>query len=315
MNANDLVESYVAEVAVELPRKLRNDVAFELRTLLNEELQAKADTTGRAIDADLAIELLRSFGSPAEVAARYRPTLTIIDPRDGYNFLRGTVIGLAIIWCSGLLLRLRQPINSPWDLLGALGQWWGSTVIPSLWWPGVLAVSFGVASWVRRKWPQSSEWKPRTLDRIRGGRAAVVMGLLGILCGLVVILNPPWLLEVFWGGQAAPAAYEALSYTDMFRRRQGPCLLVLLMLNVPLLVSLLVNGRWSPVLRRIELGLSLATCAVIAWTVLDGPIFQAAISDRMAKFLMGLIVVTTLLNVGIKQYRSVRPTPNQPITT
>ncbi len=48
MNANDLVESYVTEVAVELPRKLRNDVAFELRTLLKEELQAKADTTGHA---------------------------------------------------------------------------------------------------------------------------------------------------------------------------------------------------------------------------------------------------------------------------
>ena len=137
MNANDLIESYVTDVAVQLPRKQRNDVAFELRALLNEELQAKAEDAGRGADAAMATELLRAFGRPAEVAARYRPTLTIIDPADGRSFLRATVIGLAIIWLAGLLEVLRQPIGSGWDVLQPLGQWWSGTVIPSLWWPGV----------------------------------------------------------------------------------------------------------------------------------------------------------------------------------
>ena len=39
MNANDVIECYVNEVAVQLPRAQRNDVAFELRALLQEELQ------------------------------------------------------------------------------------------------------------------------------------------------------------------------------------------------------------------------------------------------------------------------------------
>ncbi|MCY7353560.1 MAG: hypothetical protein LH470_00435 [Lysobacter sp.] len=311
MNANDLIESYVTDVAVQLPRKQRNDVAFELRALLEEELQAKAEVAGRGVDAAMATELLHAFGRPVDVAARYRPTLTIIDPADGRNFLWAAVIGLAIIWCAGLLMRLRQPIDSGWDFLSALGQWWGSTVIPSLWWPGVLVVGFGVASWARQRWPRTSEWKPHTRDRIHGGRATMVMGLVGILCGLYVLIDPRWLLDVLWGGRAAPAAYEALTYTDTFLQRQAPWLLVLILLNIPVFIAVIVSGRWSATMRRIQDGLGLVTCAVLAWTVLDGPVFLAPSSDRTVKFFLVLIVAFTLINMGIKLHRSVRPTPNQ----
>lgn len=310
MNANDVIESYVTEVAVQLPRKQRNDVAFELRALLNEELQAKAEAAGRGADAAMATELLRAFGRPVDVAARYRPTLTIIDPADGHTFLRAAVIGLATIWCLGLWMHLQQPIDSGGDLLLALGRWWGATVIPSLWWPGVLVVSFGMASWARRRRPQTSEWKPRAGDRIHGSRAALVMGLVGILAGLFVLIEPRWVLDVFWGGRAAPAAYEALTYTETFLQRQAPYLFVLILLNIPLYITVIVQGRWSALLRRIELGLSLVDCAALTWTVLDGPIFNAPSSDRTAKFFLVLIVAFTLINIGIKLHRSVRPTPN-----
>ena len=61
MNANDVIESYVTDVAVQLPRKQRNDVAFELRALLNEELQERAGDAGREPDADMAIRMLRAL--------------------------------------------------------------------------------------------------------------------------------------------------------------------------------------------------------------------------------------------------------------
>jgi hypothetical protein len=311
MNANDVIESYVTEVALQLPRKQRNDVAFELRALLDEELQAKAEASGRGIDAAMATELLQAFGRPADVAARYRPTLTIIDPADGRSFLRAAVIGLAIIWSLGLLECLQQPIDSGGDLLSALGRWWAGTVIPSMWWPGVLVVSFGLASWGRRRWPATSKWKPRAGDRIRGGRAAMVMGLVGIACGLFVLIEPRWVLDVFWGGRAAPAAYEALTYTDTFRQRQAPVLLMLILLNIPLYITVLVKGRWSAILRRLETGLSLIVCAALMWAVLDGPVFMAASSDRTCKFLLVLIAAFILIEIGIELRRSVRPTPNQ----
>ncbi|GHH04459.1 hypothetical protein [Comamonas sp. JC664] len=309
MNANDVIESYITDVAVRLPRSQRADVAFELRALLMDELQAKAVAAGHDADAAMAIELLRAFGRPEAVSARYLPALTIIAPSDGHRFLRMAVVGLALIWSAGLLMQVWQPLLSGQDVPHALGQWWGRTVIPSLWWPGVLAVGFGIAAWARRRWPQASKWMPRGGDEIPGGRAAVVLGVVGILCGTFVLMEPSRVLDVFLHGRAAPAAYEALTYTDGFRQRQAPWLFVLLLLNVPMLIAVIVSGRWTKGLRRMDVGLSLSTCAVMAWTVLDGPILRAEASDRTARFSMTVILACVLVHLGIRMFRTVRPAP------
>ena len=122
MNANDVIESYVNDVAVRLPRKQRNDVAFELRALIDEELQARADAGGRAVDAAMATAWLQAFGRPEDVAARYRPTLTIIDPADGHAFLRATFIGLAIIWSLGCAAGARPLVDRHGDSLAVVAR-------------------------------------------------------------------------------------------------------------------------------------------------------------------------------------------------
>lgn len=309
MTPHELIESYVAEVAMQLPRKQRNDVAFELRALLREELQARVEASGRGADEDLALEILRAFGPPSEVAARYRPALTIIDPADGRAFLRAAVAGMAILWVLGLLTVLRQPIDSVSEGLGVLGQWWVGTVLRSLWWPGVLVVYFGLAAWVRRRRPRASEWRPRAAAGGRVNRGALMLGLVGMLYGVSVLLDPRWLLEVFLGGRAAPAAYEALTYTDSFRRTQAPWLLGLLLLNAPVMLAAIVKGRRSLLVRRLESGLALATCAVLAWTVLDGPVLIGEAGDRTARFLLALIVGLSLVYPGLQLFRRVRPAP------
>jgi len=314
MNANDVIESYVTDVAVKLPRKQRNDVAFELRALLNEELQGRAETAGRAADAAMATELVRAFGRPADVAARYRPTLTIIDPADGHAFLRASIVGLVIIWGAGLAEYLRPPVDSGWSFLTALGQWWGKALIPSLWWPGVLVVGFGAASWARRRRPQSAEWKPRAAERVRGSRVALVMGLVGILCGLFVLIDPRWFLDLFLGGREAPAVREAFTYTETFRHRQAPWVLVLILLNIPMMIAAIANGRrLSSIMRRVEMELSLVTCAVLTWTVLGGPVFLGPATDRMFKLALVLIIAITLIHIGVTLRRSVSPAPDRRI--
>lgn len=311
MNANDVIEAYVKDVAVQLPRKQRNDVAFELRALLNEELQARAEESGRPADASMAIEFLQAFGRPADVAARYRPTLVVIDPADGHAFIRLSVIGLLVIWTLGLVALFEPPIQSTEQFLWALGQWWVKTVVASFWWPGVLAVYFAIAAWTHRRWPQSQVWRPVAADHIPGGRATMVMGLVGVVLGLSAMTDPRWVLDAFWGGQAAPAAYEALTYADNFRQRAGALLWLLVALNIPLLAAAIVMGRWTAMMRRVQTVGSLATCAAMAWAVAGGPIFIRPAADSMAKGLMLLIIVLTLLDLGIRLYRQVKPTPNR----
>jgi hypothetical protein len=308
MNANDVIESYVADVAVRLPRKQRDDVAFELRALLNEELQGKA--AGRDVDAAMALELVRAFGRPAEVAARYGPTLTIIDPADGPAFLRASIIGLAIIWGLGLWAHFRQPVDSVSTFVTSLGQWWGTTLIPSLWWPGALVVGFGLAAWSRRRWPQASDWKPRALESARWSRVGLAMGLVGIFAGLFVLIDPRRVLDAFFGGRMAPAAYDALTYTETFRHRQAPWLLALILLNIPLMICRITSPRWSSMMRRIMDWLSLPTCALLVWTIVDGPVFLSPISDRVFKGVLVMIVALTLVPLGVAFLRRVRPAPN-----
>jgi hypothetical protein len=313
MNANEVVEAYVSDVAVQLPRKQRDDVAFELRALINEGMQDKAEETGRAVDAAMATEFLNAFGHPETVAARYRPTFNIIDPADGQKFLRATFIGLAIIWSFGLL-ELLQAVPEV-GFLNALGKWWVGTVVGSLWWPGVLVAGFGISAWVGRRWPQNQEWKPKANSRIHGGRLGIVMGLIGIVFGLYVLAEPRWVLDVFWGGRAAPAAYQALTYTDSFLQLQGPILFALILFNIPFYIAVIVKGQHTPMLRRIETASSLIMCAVLVWAIMDGPIFMAANSDGMTKVIMLLIVIFTLIWTGLEIYRRISPRPDQAMQT
>ncbi len=308
MNANEVIESYVTDVAVQLPRRQRNDVAFELRALIAEGLQDKAEAAGRDIDAPMAIEFLGAFGRPAEVAARYRTALTIIDPADGRSFLRVTVIGMAVIWGLGLLQVFMQPDNTD-GFLGKLGQWFGGVLVGSLWWPGMLVAWYGMAAWSRRRSPKASNWKPRSGDLSPGSRTGMVMALIGVVIGILVLIDPRWILDFFWRGGAAPAAYEALTYTDAFLQWQGPCVLALLVLNIPLFIAVIVSGRWSAMLGWASDALALAMSALLTWVVLDGPVLSTPIADKTAKSILVLTIAFTLIGMGIQRYRRVRPAP------
>lgn len=310
MTANDVIESYVTEIALQLPRKLRNDVAYELRALLNEGLQDKAEEEGRDADAAMAIEFVRAFGRPEEVAARYRPSMTIIDPADGQKFLRISIIGLVVIWCLGLLEGFQRPVHSFGDFLLVLGHWWGGVVIPSLWWPGMLITGFGISHWLGQRRPQSKEWKPSGSDPTWVNRTARVMAVIAMLFGLYVISNPSWVLDFFWNGHAAPAAYEALTYTDTFLHRQAPWLFFLIAFNILTFVIGLLRDRWSAFVQRFETVSIVAGSLLMLWTALDGPVMKSQMSDTTCRAILFLIAVITLAGIAIQLYRKVKPAPD-----
>lgn len=134
MNANDVIESYVTDVAAHLPRKQRNDVAFELRALLQDELAASAAEQGRSPDKAMAMALVAGFGRPAETAARYAPRHPVIDPADNHNLLIWAIVGAVLL----------QGRDVSW-----------------LAWMGALLLIFATMAWFRRRWPNRLGWRPR----------------------------------------------------------------------------------------------------------------------------------------------------------
>ncbi|MBX3478368.1 MAG: hypothetical protein KF910_12210 [Brevundimonas sp.] len=67
-----LIERYLAAVAAHLPRDRREDIVAELDDALAERVEAREAELGRAMTEAETEALLREFGHPLTVAARYR---------------------------------------------------------------------------------------------------------------------------------------------------------------------------------------------------------------------------------------------------
>jgi hypothetical protein len=146
MDAQTLIDTYINDVGARLPRRLRDDVGLELRTLLTEQLHAAADDAGRAPDDELALEVVHRFGRPDEVAARYQPTgFDLIEPGYAPLFVKLAAVCVGIQW--GLSL--------PRVFLSSMtfGEWWLRWGFSAFAWVGLLVTWFGIASWVRRRSP------------------------------------------------------------------------------------------------------------------------------------------------------------------
>ncbi|WP_440224199.1 hypothetical protein ACQQ2N_03030 [Dokdonella sp. MW10] len=306
MNPLDVIVAYVADVVGHLPRRERGDVALELQALLGEALERKAQEEARPADAAMAIALVRAFGEPAEVASRYGTVPTIIAPADARRFVRLTWIGLAVIWSLGLLASLQPPPGAPSDPLSLLATWWLRVVVPSLWWPGVLVAWFAAANLADRRRPRASTWKPRDARSGRVARGGLVLAMIGIVAGLAILAEPRLVLDLALGGRAAPEAYLALTWTDTFLQRQAFVLFLLVASSLPLFAHVLVQGHWTPRLRRVQDALALLTCAAMVWTVLDGPALATSAGDEAFKGGLVLIVIVTLAELAWRTWRMPR---------
>ena len=300
MNANELIEAYVDDVVRQLGRKQRNDVGVELRALLGEELQMQVEVSGRPADEAMAMELLRRFGRPTDVAGRYRnPGFPIIEAADAPGFVRLAAIGMVAVWIVGLVSTFREGGAG----LEGLGAWWMTWGLAAFWWPGFLVVIGGVATWIRRRFPIADDWKPRAIDRDRVSRVWWVLAIVFFSLGVVWLASPSQIVEQLSGGRLAAEFYGYFVYDDTFRQWRLPVLLPLLVAHLVLYVVLVVEGRWRRLTRRIDMTLSLLISGLLIWSLLAGPIFQAEVGNRAARNVIWPIVLIALVDVAVKFYR------------
>jgi len=293
MTADELIDSYVADVVLLLPRKQRRDVAQELRVLLGEEVDAASG--GQASREDAARALLAGFGRPADVAARYGSPVTLVDPADTRNFLTLAAAGAVVIPFAAVLHELITRPAPQRNLEQAIDKAWPTVFA----WLGLLLAGFAVAAWARRRRPDAG-WKPHPMptDRInRAGRAAAIVFF---ALGTLVLTDPAWLIRTFAGGRAAPAAYDALTYDDSFLRLRGPAVLALMIAGLVVQAALVWQGRWRPWIQRADMTYSLVLCVVLTWVVGAGPIFRTTPTDQSVKGAIALTVLVTLVDLAVR---------------
>jgi hypothetical protein len=296
MTTDELIDSYVADVVMLLPRGQRRDVAQELRVLLREEAGAAA--SGQASPEQAARAMLASFGRPAEVAARYGSPVTLIDQADTRSFLTLAVAGAVLIPFGAILNELTSQAGPQRDLGQAIEKAWPYVFA----WLGLLVVGFAVAAQARRREPDAG-WKPRPMPTDRISRPGRTAAIIFFVLGTLALVNPAWLIRTASGGRAAPAAYQAFAYDEGFLRLRGPVVLGLMIAGLIILATLLWQGRWRSWIRQADRVHSLAVCIVLTWAVAAGPVFKATPTDRSVKGAASLIILVTLVDLAVRTRR------------
>ena len=288
MHATEVIETYIDDTVRLLPRRQRDDVATELRSLLNEELHARAQESGRPPDESLALSLVRGYGHPNEVAARYQPPWAIIDPADSTSFMRAAIIGAGALVLLGAISKRLPSLPETADNLVKIGI---------LVWLGLLVVAFGAKNWIRRRWPATVLWEPRDRDRANRVGTAVVVPIATFF--VVLYGAPTWVLDQISGGRF-DTSWAA--YTADFQRLRLPCFIGLMVGLLALLSFVAIQGRWRRLTRRINIGLNMALACLILSFAVDGNIFQSSLVDQIARNVLALVAVIYVPSVGVQLY-------------
>ena len=264
----DLIDRYVHEVSVSLPRKLRQDVAAELRSTLEETLEARQESNPKEAAEDAAVAILQDFGPPSELAASYRPDARYLVGPTLYPAFRSTVricllvlVGLIVL---GLFTGLGDGALPVKRWFAALLGSFDSFVTASLTLIGLLVLVFGIVERASGG-PGTSRraWDPRSLPSVddpnRTSRVGMVMKI-ALLVVLFYLANFGWseLIGSFLtvGDQSGWVAFLGPAVRENLR-----LLNLILVLDITLGIWVLRKGRWQTLTRWLDLG----TTVLFAW--------------------------------------------------
>lgn len=291
MNPNDVIDAYVLDVMRRLPAGERDEIGLELRGLLAEMLAGREDDEGRAADDAMVLAMLRGFGTPAEVAARYRPPgLALIPPEQTRGFTLIAMIGLVLQWA----LSLPRVFDGSLPLAG----WWLGPGLGAFWWPGFMIMFTLLVAWLQRHGWFKPRWRPQSVDPERINRSALAFGLAWFAIGAGVVIALPWLTPHLPGALPRVLALDP----DFLRIRAWP-VLPLWAASFALLAMVLVQGRWSPLARRLELVSSAAFVALLAWWIAGGRMFLATPTDQAARGILALIAIYIVVDLAVRLHR------------
>jgi hypothetical protein len=301
MDATEVIDSYIHDVARRLPPGKRNDVAFELRALLADDLRDRAEAEGRSPDREMAVAMVREFGRPAAVAVRYYRPFTIIEPSDTWSFLLAAIAGGTL---AGLLVSLGHG-SAPSH--GATQR----ANVAFLAWIGVLVVVFGVKNLILRYRPNAFAWTPRPVRYTDSASRAGAVGLaLMWLALLVCYLVPGQIAELVSGGRVAAGT---LAYSDSFMSGwRMPWLTGLLAIAAGLQLTVAVDGRWRPSTRWARIAVTALVSLQLGWHASYGAIFEDPQTERLGVPAFAWLSGVIFIGCGIllyREYNRVRPAP------
>jgi hypothetical protein len=314
----EIIDRYLYEVGNRLPRKLRADVQVELSTLLHEALEERAREAGRPANGELAMQVLREFGSPQEVAQRYAPRPQyLIGPRWYPTYILiakiiaivlpavlGALFIVAVVFSKGPLapLSVGKVVRMAWSFV--------SSGIFNL---AILTLVFAIVERTQLQPEKEVEaWDPGMLppvddpDRISAGGTVFEMYM---ILAFAVLLNfyPQWVVAgIRFQGDQAVVGLSLLLPAFVIHM---PLINAFLALEFFLDLIVLRRGRWQRETRWAEFALGLFGAFILFRVVAGEPVFRY---DYLVKaFLKGFLIIV-LIESGVRLYRLLTRRPFEP---
>jgi hypothetical protein len=275
----NLIDLYVREVGRSLPAPMREDIEKEIRSSIEDTLEDQSAAQGRPPDEAMIVAVLLKLGSPEKVAASYLPPRYLIGPTlfpTYLSVLRVIVTLVSVLVVLGYGLSIGAKVQEPGSLITILVQ-------------GVANLAYGVlqaAAWVTFifamvQWSAPTlklpvkTWDPRQLkaepDPERVKISEQIGEIAGLIFGLIIFnLYPEWIgMSILQNGQWVHVTVLAPAFATYL-----PWLSVIWITQICRDVWLASRGRWSTLLRWINVGIGLASAAMAAW-MLSGPALTA----------------------------------------
>lgn len=302
MNTN-LIDTYVSEVGRHLPWKTHTDIEAEIRSILQDMLEERSQKTGKPVDKEMTLDVLKAYGAPEKVAATYLGERYLIGPRLYPIFmlvLRIVLMVTGILAAIGLGIALSQTLGhySAETIIKAIANFATSIMIAL----GNIVLIFAILEWALfragakvdvKGLPKEKEWDPRSLTKVSTPNQVkmgeTIVEIVGCFAAIVIfnfypqiISFTPSLNSVFENGNWSSVTFAPLLSEAFFY--YIPFLTLIWASTIILNIVLLRMGHWTTLTRVFVIGLKVITI-LIAGVMLAGPSLIAVTTPTLTSAL------------------------------
>jgi hypothetical protein len=214
----ELLDRYIYAVKMLLPPDKMQDIAAEVRSNLEAQMEDQAMALGRELRPDEVSAMLKKHGHPAKVALQYReqPGRGLISPAL-FPLYWFTLRAVLAVWLTIRLIVLVfafQGTSPAGAILLRLGR---DVLLAGIIIPAGVTLLFAVWEYLEFKYHYSERWKPERLGPVPtpGPQPPRPRPAVQIVSGIVWLIF--WTLALFspsffwvWGGRGVFSASEAL---------------------------------------------------------------------------------------------------------
>lgn len=311
--STNLIDTYVSEVGRRLPKKTRADIEAEIRSILQDMLEERSQKTGKPVDDEMTLEVLKSYGAPEKVAATYLGERYLIGPRLYPIFmlvLRIVLVVTGVLAAIGLGIALSQTLGhySAETIIKAIANF-ATSIMTAL---GNIVLIFAILEWALfraggkvevKGLPIEKEWDPRSLTKVSDPNQVkmgeTIVEIVGCFAAIVIfnfypqiIGFTPSLNSVFENGNWSSVTFVPLLSEAFFY--YVPYLTVVWALTIILNIVLLRMGHWTTVTRVFVIGLKVIGI-IIAAVMLAGPSLIAVTAETLTAILGDASAAQTLM--------------------